>query len=1110
MFRLAYVIAYRRIASNWKLELAVALGILLAVAIVAGGVIYSAVLEEAALQRTLTDSTDEEVNLEVRYFYNMNLKFHQDAENLITERVQPIVEEYYGDQAQWVRTSTFYFEGYSNLELAQQIRPRGRLQYITGYEDHVSVIEGRLPLSSGEPVELAVDTLALDLLGLSIGDEVDLVPAVGGDDSKSLRAKLVGRIQITDRNESFWYGASDALSYVGSNWSWIPMFTQPASILQTLANRYPGMYTEESWFFYLDRPNLRTSEIRGLQDALEDLTTDIGLNLENSSVQTHLTRILYDYKQQVTLARVPLLLLVILSIAILMYYLFMVSSLIIRSRGVEIAVLKSRGATTLQVTLLMFVEGLIMAVPAIALGPFLALGIVTTLGDVLAAESPEIGLVPVALSPRAFLLGASGGILSVAMLSISALVTARHGVVQFRQMGARPPSVPFLHRYYVDFMLLGIIGFIYWQLQENESFLVRELGESQLSIDYSLLIGPILLLVAVGLMVLRFFPWILRGLSRAAEGMNVVWPVQALRRISRDPIIPGALVVLVMLATALGVVASTFSASLQGSQEDRALYSAGADVRVKFQIGRTTPPVYGNGQGIDFGEEVEAASLIYRQGASLTTSGFGREVTLMAIDTETFADTAWYRDDLSSQSLDEMMSKIRPKSSLDKGLELPANATEVGVWVRPVRPDSRTGLIIRLQDDAGQFFSVWLSRLDEPVDDDGFLPYTLNFRDWRYMSAYLDLDAENAGLPIDPIPPFTLRGLFIDHTFGNEAGALFIDDVSVTTPEGLIVLDEFEDELDWRAIEDPTAPGLISMDTSHSVFHSGVASASITWSSGGLGTRGVIAAAPPSSLPAITNKNLLKIGEAKEGDTLVVRINSVPLPIEVVDAEDFIPTLFATSEDFVLVDLESLLDYVNLRMPRSPSKPNELWVSISPGADSSVVTTPLQVAGVKVLEVTEASSEVESRQSHPLLSTGWSGLLVLSFISVVLASASSVMLYSFMDAKEHQTEFALVRAFGLSRQQLNGILWFGLSLIVLTAILVGTGVGFWFAQNLLPLMERAEEGQRITPPMALRTDWLTLVWYYLVLAGAGIVTSVMLALVVSKLQVHKVLRIGEQ
>ena len=425
----------------------------------------------------------------------------------------------------------------------------------------------------------------------------------------------------------------------------------------------------------------------------------------------------------------PLLLLVILSIAILMYYLFMVSSLIIRSRGTEIAVLKSRGATTLQVTLLMLVEGLILAVPAIALGPFLALGIVTTLGEALAAESPEIGLAPVALSPRAFLLGASGGVLSVAMLSISALVTARHGVVQFRQMGARPPSVPFLHRYYVDFMLLGIIGFIYWQLQENESFLVRELGESKLSIDYSLLIGPILLLVALGLIVLRLFPLALRVVSRAAEGMNVVWPVQALRRIARDPIIPGALVVLVMLATALGVVASTFSASLQGSQEDRALYNAGAEVRVKFQVSRATPPVYGNGREIDFGEEVESASLIYRHRASLTTVGLGRDVTLMAVDAETFADAAWYRDDLSSQSLEGMMGKIRAKSLPDKGTRV-AGRRHGGGGVGTSRQAGQSG---RSDHAASGRCRPVLQHLGwpgwmRPEDDYGYHPYTLDFQ----------------------------------------------------------------------------------------------------------------------------------------------------------------------------------------------------------------------------------------------------------------------------------------------------------------------------------------------------------------------------------------------
>ncbi|MFQ5872960.1 MAG: FtsX-like permease family protein [Dehalococcoidia bacterium] len=1129
LFRLAYVIAYRRIAANWRLELAVALGILLAVALVAGGVIYSSVLEEAALQRTLSDGTADDVNLEVRYFYNMDPAFHRQAEDLIVREVQPRLEPYYGEQAQWVRTSTFYFEGYPQLELAQEVRPRGRLQYVTGFERQVRLVEGRFPLDAADLVEVAVDTSGIELLGLSVGDQFSLIPAAVGGEPQPLQAHIVGLLEILDRDDPFWYGASDALSYTGQRWDWISMFTTPQTVFHTLSLQYPGMYTEESWFFYLDGEALRTSQISGLQKTLDQLGSDIGFNLQNSSFSTRLDKILDEYKQQVTLARVPLLLLVLLSIAILMYYLFMVSFLIVRSRAEEIAVLKSRGATTLQVTLLMFVEGLVLAVPAIALGPFLALGIVSTLGEALSSSAPEIGLAPVALSPRAFLLGAAGGILSVIVSSFSALVTARHGVVHFRQAGARPPSVPFIHRYYLDIMLLVVIAFILWQVQENRSFLIRPLGESGLQIDYSLLLGPVLGFIAVGLLVLRFFPTLLRTIAKVAEPAKAVWLVQALRRVSRDPIMPGALVALVMLATTLGVVAGTFNSSLQGSQEDRAMYAAGAGVRVRYQAGKSTPPLYDPGDSLGFLPNVEAASLIYRQTASLATSSFGREITLMAVDTNSFPETAWYRSDLSSQSMNGMMEKIRPQQTLEKGLPLPADAAEFGVWVRPVRPDSRAFLVARLEDAEGQFFSAFLGRWEKTSTDESdetseyeFL-YSLDFRDWRYLSASMDLDASEADLPVDPSPPFTLGGLFVTYQWNTEAGALFIDDVTASTPTGEVMLDDFEQPLGWEALEDPSAPGLMSLDTTRSAFHSGVGSASLTWSSGGLGTgtRGIKAGPTSQPLPVLVSEEFLETAEAEIGDTVVARISGVSVPLQITAVENYFPTLFANEEMFAVVDLGSLLDYVNLRTTRSSLEPNELWATLPPNADSSAVTEPLQSRGVKVLDVAEASEIVESRLSHPLLATGWSGLLALSFIAVVLASASSVMLYSFMDAREHQTEFALLRAFGLSKGQLNGILWAALVLMILVAIAAGTGVGYVVSgqglqvgpldiPGLLPLMEVAEEGRRITPPMALHSDWWTLFWYYMVLGLAGVLTGTLLAWVVGRRQVHRVLRMGEQ
>ena len=74
--------------------------------------------------------------------------------------------------------------------------------------------------------------------------------------------------------------------------------------------------------------------------------------------------------------------------------------------------------------------------------------------------------------------------------------------------------------------------------------------------------------------------------------------------------------------------------------------------------------------------------------------------------------------------------------------------------------------------------------------------------------------------------------------------------------------------------------------------------------------------------------------------------------------------------------------------------------------------------------------------------------------------------FSFLDTRERQTEFALLRTLGSTGGQLRGIVWFNLFLIVVCGVVMGTWVGQLIGVSILPLMEVAEEGSRITPPMA--------------------------------------------
>jgi ABC-type antimicrobial peptide transport system permease subunit len=164
---------------------------------------------------------------------------------------------------------------------------------------------------------------------------------------------------------------------------------------------------------------------------------------------------------------------------------------------------------------------------------------------------------------------------------------------------------------------------------------------------------------------------------------------------------------------------------------------------------------------------------------------------------------------------------------------------------------------------------------------------------------------------------------------------------------------------------------------------------------------------------------------------------------------------------------------------------------------------------MRVEESSLASEMVAQRVQQPLVSAGWSGLLVLMFLTLVLASASGVMLFSYTDLRERQTEFALLRTLGFSKGQLNGVVWFNLALVVVCGIALGTWVGQLIGNSLLPVMEVAEGGVRVTPPMVFERDWVALLVSYLILGGVTIGTIAWLVWLTAKLEVQQVLRIGE-
>ena len=1136
LLRLAYIIAVRRIISAWKLEMILFLGILLAVTLLASGVVFSDLLAEAALRRALDRATLEDVNFTVRVnslledpsTTSRQATVHQEGLDFVDQRVDPRFGPYLRDRSRLLETATFFFAGHPELELDDDIRPRGRIKYMKGLfpetrgtAQRAELVKGHWPYADAGrdpatprgPLEVAIDTVGAALLPIEVGDEIDVFPAAGAEEPPSMAVKIVGVFRRSDPEDEFWYGVSRDFSFQDDTWTIIPLFTTEDAILGRVGQAYPGLYTNTTWFFYLDRHGVRAGDIPTIQSTVVTVRDDVHTFLANATADIRLDGVLDDYEEELLLARIPLFLVLFLVTGILIYYIALVSVLMVRSRAPEISMLKSRGASTFQIGLLALVEGLVLAVPAVALGPLLALGISRGISEAF-FDAYGGGLSPVSLSVDAYLLGMGGAALAVAVLAAFTLITARHGIVEFRQLGARPSGPPFVHRYYLDLLAVALIGVVWWQIQSRGSFLVRPLGTSGLEVDYSLLVGPVLLLLVLALLILRVFPWAIAILARALEPVGPAWLSQGLKRVSRDPIIPGTLVVLVMLTTAVGVIGSTFSSTLERSQRDRALYAAGADLRLQHN-GDSTPVQLGLSELVGDIDGVESAAEVRRTNANLLIAGLSTpSVAILGVDADHFARTAWYRSDFAGGKTPEgLMDPIKgsPSGTPLDGILLPTDATALAVWVRPDRPDPRRSLRARLQDDRGYYFDIALGRMDSA----GWQRLEGKLSPLPFPSSVFRDRAEE----IIPTPPITLLSLQLRTLFGGvPPGVLFLQDLSAITPDGEVILDDFHTVDGWQVVENHSRPGLYALESSESVTRTGTGrSAAFSWTAGGLGELlGIRSGPQEKAIPAVVSRSVLDLAEARVGDTLKFAASDVTLLIRPVEVADFFPTLEAREKPFVVVDLKTLTRYTNLHTYRRlVGGSNELWINLreenpgAGGADPGLATAVVEAMDERGIRVTGehlASEMVSSRVEQPLVNAGWAGLLVLMFLALVLASASGVMLFSYLDTRERYTEFAILRTLGFSRGQLNGVVWFNLFIMVVCGVGLGTLAGYQIGVSLLPIMEVAEEGVRITPPMVLQTNWETLLLSYLVLAGVTAVTIIWLAWLLSKLELQRVLR----
>ncbi len=941
-----------------------------------------------------------------------------------------------------------------------------------GLDAHAALTAGHWARPGGSPVQATLSDGAAAALGVSLGERVGLTSKL--DPSWHAEVVVVG-LWRPDPQDRYWLGSPLELTGVQTTGSATTRgpFVVAAPDLPALAG---SASVNLEWRWLPDIGSLRPDGANALVAAIATLGDRLGVANPGTYVwvDSGLPAALTAASTALLVAQSSIWLLFAQFAVLAVYAILLVAGMLVERRRPEAALLRSRGASSAHLALLAFGEAALLAVPAVAVAPFVAQLLVRLVGAVGPLASAGV-LVPVGIDGTVVAAAAAAGIGCVVVLTLPALPGA--GTLSgVRAALGRQVGRTLAQRLGLDLALLVVAAIAIWQLQLYGAPLTRTV-RGDLGIDPLLVAAPAIGLLAGALFATRAVPRLGEvGERLLGRGAGLMAPLLA-RQIGRRPLRYTRLALLLMLAAALGTFAATFAATWTRSQTDQAAYQAASDERVTV-AGYPALPDWALGTAYAAIPGVTAADPVVREAFDVGRDVAGGE--LLAVDPGMTADLASIPEGAFSSSSADALAGLAasPKAAM---AALPGRPARLAVTLDTALADA--GAAGRPPDPASSSAAIDISVVI--ADANGL--HRFDGGDVALAATparvAIGLTTSADGTIYRPAYPLLLESVEIELIAPNlsqlggtiELAGLEASQAATGNDWQTVALPPAAAGWGWSRVEDETAlpyqppagrPGLISIgggtDQSPTLTQPLV--------SAGVVFRYWAIPAGPSAIPAIADAQLLDSTGARPGDTILASRSGFQSPVRIVGTAADFPTL-DPSGSFLIVDRSALelVDYANWGLVDSAG---EWWLAVTPGRDAEVVASlsggPYSVASVV------SRAQLESAMQADPIALGVIGALDLgSIAAIALASIGFLVTVAFL-ARERLGELALLRALGESTRAVVAMLALEEAFLLAYGLLAGAALGLLLGWLAIPFTAVTSTGAAALPPPAVVVPWPTI------------------------------------
>lgn len=559
----------------------------------------------------------------------------------------------------------------------------GQLGACKEFFDHVTLIEGEWPSASAQEgvLEAAVSEEAARNLGVSLGSTYDIYKYNHDVSSGTTTYNPVCTVTITavyqikDEGDIFWCIPWSTFS--GS------IMLEPEVFNEQFINSEEPLFDTVQWATALDYREMtpeNCGEIAGVVAHYEDG------QVFSPTLKTAFSDILEEYEGRQRELKATLWIIEVPILLMLLFYIMMVSRLILEHEKNEIAVLRSRGASKFQILCTYFYQSLLLAAAAFLAGPWLSLPFCRMIG----ASSGFMEFVnrkalEVSIPGETWWYAAATAAALVLSMILAVLFNKEMSIVSFKRKKSGKAKAPLWQKLFLDAVCLVVSGYALYNFQ-NRLEVIRQTGAtaSDVPIDFMMYGSSTLFILGGTLLFLRIFPLLVRIIYKIGERFWGPVLYLSLLNISRGSRRNQMISLFLIFTLSMGIFNSVAVRTLNQNDEDRIRYGIGADVVLTEAwpstggtsvlgsgtvIGETqggteestvyyTEPMFSRYENM---ETVESAARVLKWEKDVSLSGNQKQIsniTLMGIVPDEFGMTCYMKNGLLPHHINEYLNLL--------------------------------------------------------------------------------------------------------------------------------------------------------------------------------------------------------------------------------------------------------------------------------------------------------------------------------------------------------------------------------------------------------------------------------------------------------------------